>query len=101
MARIEVVDREHPATAHLGNSWSHFDEWYNFRDINLDIRILLKLDESSYQGGKNGDFHPIAWHHEFEGGRVFYTGLGHTMAAYDDPDFQQHLLGGINYCLGR
>ncbi|MBT8282260.1 MAG: ThuA domain-containing protein, partial [Muriicola sp.] len=42
-----------------------------------------------------------AWHHEYEGGRSFYTGLGHTEEAYDDPDFQKHLLGGIFYCLGQ
>jgi len=61
----------------------------------------MKLDESSYNGGENGDYHPIAWYHEFDGGRAFYTGLGHTNEAYDDPVFRKHLLGGINYCLGR
>jgi type 1 glutamine amidotransferase len=61
---------------------------------------VLRLDESSYQGGNHGEDHPIAWYREYEGGRTFYTGLGHTEAAYDDPDFQKHLMGGIRYCLG-
>ncbi|QBA65486.1 ThuA domain-containing protein [Muriicola soli] len=100
-ATIEVVDRSHLSTKHLNETWIHFDEWYNFKSINPDINVLMQVDESSYTGGENGERHPIAWYHEYEGGRSFYTGLGHTEEAYDDPDFQQHLLGGIFYCLGR
>ena len=100
-AKIEVVDRTHASTKHLNDTWMHFDEWYNYKNINPDLNVLMKLDESSYEGGKNGDNHPIAWYHEFDGGRAFYTGLGHTDEAYDQPDFRQHLLGGIEYCLGR
>lgn len=47
-----------------------------------------------------GKFHPVAWFHEFEGGRSFYTGLGHTEESYDVPNFQKHLVGGIRYALG-
>ena len=100
-AKIDVINTTHPATEHLGDTWMHFDEWYNYKHINPDINVLMKLDERSYEGGKNGDNHPIAWYHEFDGGRAFYTGLGHTEAAYDDPDFRKHLIGGITYCLGR
>ncbi|WP_422349733.1 ThuA domain-containing protein [Flagellimonas sp.] len=100
-ARIEVVDRNHPSTQHLKEEWFHFDEWYNFMNLNPDVHVLMKLDESSYDGGTNGDNHPIAWYHEYDGGRAFYTGLGHTEAAFDDADFKQHLLGGIEWCLGR
>lgn len=100
-AKILVVDRTHPSTAHLPPTWSHFDEWYNYKNLNPKVQVLLKLDETSYKGGENGENHPIAWYHQFDGGRAFYTGLGHTEEAYDDPDFRQHLLGGITYCLGR
>lgn len=100
-AKIEVVDKSHPATAHLDDTWTHFDEWYNYKSINPDIKVLMKLDEGSYEGGENRDNHPIAWYHEFDGGRAFYTGLGHTHEAYDDPDFQRHLVGAIRWCLGN
>ncbi|MCK5443280.1 MAG: ThuA domain-containing protein [Maribacter sp.] len=100
-AKIDVVDNKHSSTAHLNDTWMHFDEWYNYKNINPNIKVLMKLDESSYEGGKNGDDHPIAWYHEFDGGRAFYTGLGHTNESYDDPDFRKHLIGGIGYCLGR
>jgi len=99
-AVINVVDRKHPSTRHLDTSWKHKDEWYDFKDLQPDNKVLMKLDEKSYKGGKMGDHHPIAWYKKFDGGRVFYTGLGHTESAYDDVDFQQHVLGGLKYVLG-
>lgn len=99
-ASLKVVDQTHPSTRHLPSLWIHTDEWYNFKDINPDIRRLIILDESSYKGGKNGSDHPISWYHTYEGGRVFYTGLGHTEQAYQDPSFLTHLLGGIRYSMG-
>jgi len=100
-AKMNVHNKNHLATQHLSDTWTHFDEWYNFKSISGDIQVLLSLDESSYEGGKNGDFHPIAWCQEFDGGRMFYTGMGHTIASYSDPKFKQHLLGGILYCLDK
>lgn len=100
-ATMNVVDGNHQATEHLTADWVRTDEWYNFKDLNSNINVLLNLDETTYQGGTNGENHPIAWYHEFDGGRSFYTAGGHTEASYDEPDFQKHLLGGILYCLGQ
>ncbi|QDO93077.1 ThuA domain-containing protein [Formosa sediminum] len=100
-AKLKVVDASHVSTKHLPSTWSHFDEWYNFKTISPNIHPVLLLDETSYSGGKNKDYHPIAWYQEFDGGRSFYTGLGHTKEAYTDPKFINHLLGGIAYCLNR
>ena len=101
VAKLLVKDRSHPATKHLPEVWERKDEWYNFKNINPDIKVLITLDEKSYEGGKNGDFHPMAWYHNFEGGRVFYTGIGHTDESYDEPLLLQHLLGGIKYAIGK
>lgn len=100
-AKIRLVDGDHPATAHLPELWTRTDEWYNYKDFNPNVHVLLNLEESSYKGGSNGENHPIAWYHEFEGGRAFYTGLGHTEESYDEPAFRQHLLGGLQWCLRR
>ena len=100
-ATINITNQDHLSTFFLGKKWSKFDEWYNFKDINPDVNILMKLDENSYKGGKNGDNHPIAWFHEYDGGRVFYTGLGHTKESYQNPKFLKHVLGGINYAMDR
>lgn len=100
-ARIEVEDRAHPATSHLGESWNRTDEWYNYRSNPRDrAHVLASLDESSYSGGTMSGDHPIAWCQEYRGGRAFYTGSGHTKESYADPAFQQHLLGGIRWAVG-
>lgn len=98
-ADIHVVDDSHPATAHLPSVWHRQDEWYDFRELNPDVQVLLTLDEASYQGGGMGTDHPIAWFHAYDGGRVFYTALGHTEASFDEPAFQQHIVGGIWYAI--
>ncbi|NBE54115.1 ThuA domain-containing protein [Streptomyces boluensis] len=100
-AKVDVEDHAHESTAHLGPVWDRTDEWYNYRSNPRErARVLASLDESSYTGGSmNGD-HPIAWCQEFEGGRSFYTGGGHTKESYAEPAFKQHLLGGIRYATG-
>lgn len=100
-AVINVINKDHPATKNLPDRWERTDEWYNYKDINPDIKVLAKLDETSYEGGENGENHPIIWYHEFDGGRAFYTGGGHTKESYSDPVFLQHLLGGIEYAIGN
>jgi glucose/arabinose dehydrogenase len=99
-ANIIVKDNTHPATKGLPATWKRFDEWYNFKKISKDLKVLLTIDEKSYTGGKNGEFHPMSWYHEFDGGRVFYTELGHTDESYADPIYLNHLLGGIQYAIG-
>lgn len=100
-ATLTVVDKNHPSTSFLPDKWRHTDEWYNFKNINSDISVLIYLEESSYEGGTNGKNHPIAWYHEFEGGRIFYTGLGHRAESYSDSLFRRHLRGGLQYILKK
>ncbi|MFN0215133.1 MAG: ThuA domain-containing protein [Saprospiraceae bacterium] len=100
-ATMRVENHDHPATKHLGDTWQRFDEWYNFKDLNPNVTVLLNLDESSYKGGTNGAKHPASWYHEYDGGRAFYTALGHTNESYAEPDFLKHILGGIRYAIGK
>lgn len=100
-ASLLIVDTAHPATRYLPPVWSRTDEWYNFRNLNKDVKVLIKIDEKSYNGGTmNGD-HPMAWYHDFDGGRAFYTELGHTEESYSDSLYLKHLLGGIQYAIGN
>ncbi|MDB5275862.1 MAG: Crp/Fnr family transcriptional regulator [Ferruginibacter sp.] len=100
-AKLIVVDNTHASTKHLPATWVRKDEWYNFKNMNPDVKVLIKIDETSYEGGKNGDNHPMAWYQQFEGGRVFYTELGHTIESYSEQNYLQHLLGGIKYAMGK
>ncbi|MFC9947516.1 ThuA domain-containing protein [Streptomyces pratensis] len=100
-ATVKVEDRAHDATAHLGPAWQRTDEWYNYRtNPRTGAHVLASLDESSYSGGSMGGDHPIAWCKDYQGGRAFYTGGGHTEESYSDPAFRRHLLGGIRWSAG-
>lgn len=100
-AALVLVDANHPSTTFLPEQWQRTDEWYNYKNISPDINILLKLDESSYEGGKNGRNHPAAWYHAFDGGYAFYTAGGHTAESYEEELFQKHVWGGIKYVVSQ
>ncbi len=73
-----VHDKTHASTSFLPDPWKRTDEFYSFKDMNPDVKVLLTIDEKTYIGGTMGDWHPSAWYHEYDGGRAFYTSLGHT-----------------------
>lgn len=102
-ARLFVTDSSHASTAHLPTEWVRTDEWYEIDRVNLDVNVLLEIDETSYRRDRApspGNLRPMAWYHEFEGGRVFYTALGHTIESYSEPEFLHHILGGIHWVIG-
>ncbi|MEJ7645743.1 MAG: ThuA domain-containing protein [Chryseolinea sp.] len=100
-ATVHVTDTTHQSTRGLPAEWKRTDEWYNYRSFYPDIKVLAYLDENTYEGGTNGADHPISWYHEFDGGRAFYTGGGHTDSSFMDSLFLRHLLGGIRYAMGH
>jgi type 1 glutamine amidotransferase len=73
-----------------------FDEWYNFHSNPREkAQVLMTVDETSYRGGSMGDDHPVVWCREFDGGRSFYTALGHFDEAFADERFMGQVLRGI------
>lgn len=98
-ARYRVVDKNFPATAHLPDTFRHFDEVYNFKSLQDSLHYLITADESSYTGGKMGSPHPVCWYREFEGGRSFYIGLGHFEKDYEDPFFLSIVWKGIEWAM--
>jgi len=95
-----VLDTTHVSTQGLPTRFERDDEFYNFKSIDPTIHVLIEIDEKSYEGGTNGDHHPMSWYHDFAGGRAWYTNMGHTEATYTEPLFLQHLLGGLRYAMG-
>ncbi|MDT0540112.1 ThuA domain-containing protein [Croceitalea sp. P059] len=101
-ANFIIEDNTFIATTHFTDSiWNRSDELYNYKNLNPDVNVLMTVDESSYEGGENGEYHPISWYHEFDGGRSFYTGAGHTDESFKEELFLKHLLGGIQYAIGE
>jgi type 1 glutamine amidotransferase len=101
-ASLDILDSKHISTKHLPKRWTRKDEWYNFKWMSDSVHVLMTIDENTYTGNRMGTTHPMAWYHSFEGGRAFYTELGHTKEAYTtDTLFLQHLLGGIQYAIKK
>lgn len=100
-AEIDVIDRDHPSTRHLLARWTRTDEWYDFRSKPAEhVNVLMNLDESTYDGGRMGPDHPIAWYHHFDSGRAIYTAGGHTNESFAEPDFRAHLAGAVRWAAG-
>jgi type 1 glutamine amidotransferase len=105
-AVMYIDDKNHPATMHLSERWIWTDEWYSFSEALTDNqKVLITVDESTYDPDRTwgdderrtgmGNFHPISWYQEYDGGRSFYTALGHLSELYKDPIFLNHIYGGI------
>ena len=99
-ATLVVADTSHRMTEHLPRTWARTDEWYNFKRLAPDLRVLLAIDEKSYTGGTNGIVHPMTWYHAFDGGRAWYTALGHTPESWSEPAFLELVANGIEYAIG-
>ncbi|MFC0111470.1 ThuA domain-containing protein [Kibdelosporangium aridum] len=100
-ATVKVEDPAHPSTQGLPTLWSRADEWYDYQtNPRPNVHVLASLDETSYTGGTMGTDHPITWCQDYDGGRSWYTGLGHTKESYIEPNFLHLLLGGIQTAAG-
>jgi type 1 glutamine amidotransferase len=106
---VHVKDPKNISTAHLPASFEWTDEFYYVDHMPEGLHVLLagdltKLDDpgkEQYPGKKFGDEFPLAWCHEYDGGREWYTALGHQKEHYSDPVFTRHLLGGILWAMGE
>ncbi len=100
-AKVEKPD--HPAVAHLAPEWTVFDEIYLFKENNRpNVTVLLSLnrhpDDGTPNANKEGDY-LLAWCRDYGRGRMFYTALGHRLDVWQSQEYQQHLLGGIQWAL--
>jgi len=101
--RVNVEDPTEISTIWMlaSNPWPHEDEWYAFRsNPRPNVRVLGTIDDTLTGVNGMGGAHPIAWKHTFEGGRAWYTGMGHTKESYADPVMLAHLQGGILWASG-
>jgi type 1 glutamine amidotransferase len=97
---IRIVNPNHYSTDMNDKTWAQADEWYNFTEpLNSNHKVLAEIDESTYQGGKMGERHPISWCHEVGEARVWFTAMGHDESLYANTSsvFAKHLLGAAKW----
>lgn len=92
-----VQDVNHPSTKNLPKSFNRTDEFYDYKHFNDDVKVLITVNENTYKDGKMGDYHPMSWYHEFDGGRAFYTNWGHTDDSFSEPIVIEHIWGGLQW----
>jgi uncharacterized protein len=99
---VTVVDSRHPATAKLPKTLERVDEWYYYKDFNPTVRVLVTVDPATIGDGEaDVNPNPVVWCHDFGGGRVFYSGLGHTIESFSEPYMIDLITGGLKYAVGK
>jgi type 1 glutamine amidotransferase len=97
-----VVDAKHPATAKLPKTIERNDEWYYYKDFDPTMHVLITIDPATIgEGEADANVNPLVWYHDYGGGRVFYSGLGHTSESYSEPYMVTLLSGGLAYAVGK
>jgi glucose/arabinose dehydrogenase/PKD repeat protein/type 1 glutamine amidotransferase len=102
-AVVDVLDRQHPATKRLPLTVTRSDRWYNWDPNPVGtVHTVAQVEERHYDPGPgaNGPFHPVSWCRDYDGGRSFYTGMGHTEDSYGEPAFRAHLAGALQWTAG-
>jgi uncharacterized protein len=103
-ATMKVENANFPGMDRFPKRFLATEEWYEYDAARTKVNYLLSVDEKTFkpyakwgpkEGKGMGAFHPIAWFHEYDGGRAFYTGLGHLPATFSDAAVQHHIYGGI------
>ena len=104
---VNILDEKNPSLAHLGTKWvRETDEFYFIKELGVNLNVLAVNDHTTIQkpAGKAldtfGTVFPSVWWHEYDGGRAFYTSLGHEKGDYLKPDLQKHILGAIEWAIG-
>lgn len=105
---VHVLDKQHPAVKNLSGQWETNDECYFFKEFNSSVKVLLVSDISEIrESGKNikpdvfGNRYPAAWCHEFDGGRIMYTALGHSKEDYSNTTYLAHIIEGLKWVMDK
>ena len=83
-ARVNILDASFPGLQGFTGNKLWTEEWYEFGPEKISgLNYILAVDESTYnpkvhwgekKGAGMGKLHPVAWYHNFDGGRVFLYG---------------------------
>ncbi len=108
VARINAVSPRFPGAEKLGESFSMLEEWFSLMHFAKDLHVILVQDCAGMDTRAAADRRcydrppfPSTWARMHGQGRVFYTSLGHREDVWSSKTFEQILLGGLSWALGR
>lgn len=105
--RVNIEAPHHPVVSHFGDHFWIRDEIYVLdQNPRWNSHVLASLDMNSVgilQGPADmtANDYPISWVRAHDGGRIFYTKLGHFGDVWTTPSFMTHLLQGMRVAAGR
>jgi uncharacterized protein len=106
-ARQICVDKKFPGMSAVTDDFGPLEEWYSLKDFAPNLHVLLVQDTSNMDKSGNNKHaydrpnYPSTWARMYGKGRVFYTSMGHRDDVWSNPVFQQVLVGGMDWALGR
>jgi type 1 glutamine amidotransferase len=83
---VKFIDREHPVTKGLADSFRISDELYHSPQMSPDAHILATAFDDPANGGTGKD-EPIIWTVNYGKGRTLYTALGHDTSAQQERGY--------------
>ena len=109
-ATVRTERPEHPISRDLPLAWEAEEEWYSWASSPREKGFMVHavVDEDTYEPVQNllgrrtslamGD-HPVAWSNCVGQGRSFYTALGHTAVAFEQPQFRTQLANALRWLI--
>ena len=110
---IKVIDKTHPSIAGMPSTWKKEDETYFMKELYPGINVVMAHDLSAMEPNEKestrmaelaanfGDYYPAAWHHNFDGGTIWITTLGHNKKDYEDLVYLNHVFQGMSYVASK
>jgi type 1 glutamine amidotransferase len=104
-ARMRALDHHFPGTRDL-HDFELMEEWYALKNFAPDLHVILVQETQGMQNtGGNWMYdrpsYPATWARKHDKGRVFYTSMGHREDVWENPLFQEVLVGGLSWAFGN
>jgi len=93
-ARINKENGSHPILKNVAAEFETAGSLYKTKPLGPNTTMLLI---GSVEGQEP---EPMAWTHEYQGARVFYTSLGHPKD-FENPSVRNLLVNAVFWCLGK
>jgi uncharacterized protein len=98
-----VEDRNFPGMKDVPDDFGPPEEWYSLKNLSPNLHVLLAHNTTAM--GKRPPYNrpdfPCTWAQQYGKGRSFYTSMGHRLEVWNNPVFQQVLVGGLNWAVGN
>jgi type 1 glutamine amidotransferase len=107
--KVKVIDPTHVSVQGLPKVWERKDECYFAKELYPGTKVVMAHDVTSLDwntpdsakirqfSAPFSELYPAVWHHQFDGGNIWITALGHDKENYEEPVYVKHIFQGIRF----